>query len=294
MSPLSEPGRGHLAMLLFSVLIAGSFSLGGLVAPHIDPAAFNAVRFAVASCAVALIVWTRGEMSRAVWRAPWRFVVLGALYAFYFVTMFEALKTVPPVSTAAVFTLAPVMAAGFGWLMMRQVTTLWVALALAVGATGALWVIFRADFGAVLAFDIGRGEVIYFFGCMAHAAYTPAVRWLNRGEGAWPFTLATLLCATVMLMVWSAPEILRFEWAAAAPIIWIALAYTALAATSITVFLVQYATLRLPASKTMAYTYLVPSWVAVWQIALGGALPPPWVLGGVALTIVALIMLLRD
>ena len=280
-------------MLLFSVLIAGSFALGGLVAPLIDPAAFNAVRFALACGVVGLIVWMRGGLPAGHWRAPWRYLLLGGLYATYFVTMFEALKTVPPVSTAAVFTLAPVMSAGFAWLMMRQVSTLPIALALAVGATGALWVIFRADLNALLSFDIGRGEVIYFFGCVAHAAYTPAVRWLNRGEAAWPFTLSTLLFATALLVVWSAPAILAYDWFSAPPVLWITIAYTAFAATSMTVFLVQYATLRLPSSKVMAYTYLVPTWVALWQIGLGGALPPVLILPGVALTVLALVMLLR-
>lgn len=289
----SSARQGHLAMLLFSVLIAGSFALGGRVAPFIDPAAFNGVRFVLAAGVVACAVAATGGMPKGLWSAPWRYLLLGGLYGFYFVTMFEALKTVPPVSTAAVFTLAPVMAAGFGWLMLRQVTTPWIALALAVGATGAIWVIFRADLDALIAFDIGRGEIVYFFGCMAHAAYTPAVRWLNRGEPILPFTFATLSVAAAMLVIWGAPEIVRFSWTSAPPIFWIALAYTAFAATSMTVFLVQYATLRLPAAKVMAYTYLVPSWVALWEIALGGALPGPVVLVGVGLTIVALLMLLR-
>ena len=44
----------------------------------------------------------------------------------------------------------------------------------------------------------------------------------------------------------------------------------------------------------MAYTYLVPSWVIIWEIVLGNGAPRALVLGGVALTIVALLMLLRD
>ena len=102
------------------------------------------------------------------------------------------------------------------------------------------------------------------------------------------------MAAAALLLAWGAPEILRYPWQSAPPILWITLAYTALAATSMTVFLVQYATLRLPAAKVMAYTYLVPSWVALWEIALGGALPSVLVLVGVGLTVLALLMLLRS
>ena len=62
--------------------------------------------------------------------------MLGGLFAIYFILMFEGLKTAPPVAAAAVFTLTPVMSAGFGWLLLRQVTTGWIALALSVGAGG--------------------------------------------------------------------------------------------------------------------------------------------------------------
>ena len=40
-----------------------------------------------------------------------------------------------PVSASAVFTLTPLMAAGFGWLLLRQVLTARMALALAIGGT---------------------------------------------------------------------------------------------------------------------------------------------------------------
>ena len=60
-----------------------------------------------------------------------------------------------------------------GCTCLRQVTTPRMALALSIGAAGALWVIFRADLAALLAFDVGRGEVIFFWGCVAHALYAP-------------------------------------------------------------------------------------------------------------------------
>jgi hypothetical protein len=39
--------------------------------------------------------------------------------------------------------------------------------------------------------------------------------------------------------------------------------------------------MRLPSSKVMAYTYLTPSWVLIWELALGQPVPPVLVLAGV-------------
>lgn len=285
---------GHLAMLAFSALVAGSFSLGSLMANEIDPAAFTAVRFWLAAVFVGILAQMRGGFGKGSFKAPWRFAILGGLFGIYFVLMFEGLKTAPPISVAAVFTLVPLMAAGFAWVLLRQLLTPRMALALTIGGFGALWVIFRADLNALLRFDIGRGEAIYFFGCVAHAIYTPMVRRLNRGETAVTFTFGTVIAGGALLTVYAWPEIIAAPWARLPVTVWITLFYTAFFATAVTVVLLQFATLRLPSAKVMAYTYLTPSWVIVWEIALGNGIPPVLILGGVALTILALLLLLRD
>jgi drug/metabolite transporter (DMT)-like permease len=281
-------------MLSFSALVAGSFAMGSLAAPHIAPTALNAVRFVLAGLILSGVAAASGKVTRASLEAPWRYLVLGGLMIAYFVLMFEGLKTAAPVSMSAVFTLTPLMAAGFGWLLMRQRMTGRMALALAVGAAGALWVIFDGSLQAALRFGVGRGEAVYFVGCAAHAVYAPMVRKLNRGEPALVFTLWTNLAGMVLLLVWGWPALMATDWAALPPIVWITIAYTAIAATAATFVLLQFAALRLPSAKVMAYTYLTPSWVILWTLVLGQGVPPAMILIGVALTVVALLLLLKD
>ncbi|MDO8983392.1 DMT family transporter [Cypionkella sp.] len=291
---LDQPQRGHVAMLAFSALVAGSFCLGAMAAPHVSPSALTVARFALAGALVGLAAFLTVGVPRKTWAAPWRYVVLGGLLACYFVLMFWGLQTAEAVPTAAVFTLTPLMAAGFGWLLLGQITTLRMALALAIGALGALWVIFGGDLAALARFEVGRGEVIYFFGCIAHALYAPMVRKLNRGEPALVFTFGMMLAGFVILCLWGWRDVLATDWAALPAIVWICLVYVSVAASAMTFVLLQFATLRLPSAKVMAYTYLVPSWVILWEIALGRAAPPINVLGGVILTALALFLLLKD
>ncbi len=289
-----DPARGHLAMLAFSALVAGSFSLGAMAAPFVDPAAITVLRFALAGALVGAAAVVSGKITRTAWRAPWRYVVLGALLGSYFVLMFWGLQTAAAVPTAAVFTLTPLMAAGFGWLLLGQITTGRMAVALAIGAVGALWVIFRGDLAAALRFDIGRGEMIFFVGCIAHAIYAPMVRKLNRGEPALVFTFGMLMAGFILLSLWGWRAVTVTDWAGLPGIVWICLLYVSVAASAMTFVLLQYATMRLPSAKVMAYTYLVPSWVILWEVALGRPAPPVIVLGGVTLTILALGLLLKD
>lgn len=294
MDRLSPHLQGHLAMLAFSALVAGSFSLGSMIANDIAPAALNAVRFWIASALIGAVAWSTTGLHRRHFRAPWRFLLLGGIFAAYFVLMFEGLKTAPPVSAAAVFTLTPVMSAGFGWLLLRQVTTPRIAAALAIGAAGALWVIFRADLSALLGFHIGTGEVIYFWGCLAHALYTPMVRRLNRGEPAVTFSLGMMIAGGLVLTVYGWGDIVATDWAHLPGLVWVGLIYVSVFASAFTFVLLQFATLRLPSSKVMAYTYLTPSWVILWEIALGHGAPRGLVLLGVALTVAALVLLLEN
>ncbi|SIR12231.1 hypothetical protein SAMN05421641_12613 [Paracoccus thiocyanatus] len=72
------------------------------------------------------------------------------------------------------------------------------------------------------------------------------------------------------------------------------LIYVAIFASALTTALVQFATMRLPSSKVMAYTYLTPAWVIGLEAALAQGMPPLAVLPGVLATIAALLLLLRD
>ncbi len=190
------------------------------------------------------------------------------------------------------FTLTPLMSAVFGWLLLRQVATPRIALSLLLAGVGAIWVIFRADVDRIIAFDLGAGEWIFLAGCAAHALYTPLVRRLNRGEPVAVFTWGTIVCGAVLLGVAGAPALATTDLARLPAIVWITIAYLAVFATAGSFMMVQYATLRLPSSKVMAYGYLVPSFVILWEGIAGRGWVAPPVLLGAAATVAGLLVLL--
>lgn len=291
---LDGPARGHLAMLAFSFGIAGSFSLGSMVANLISPVALTASRFFLSSILIGIIVALTVRVERSYLDGLWRYFIAGALMATYFVLMFIGLQTASAVSTSAVFTLTPVMSGFFGWVLLRQVMSRHSALALAIGAAGAIWVIFGADIDSLLAFRIGSGEAIFFVGCVAHAIYTPFLRKVNRGEPVQVFVLGMVVTGTILLAAYGWRDIAVTDWIALPAIVWITIAYLTIIATTLTFMAVNYASLRLPSAKVMAYTYLTPSWVIIWELAWGRGIPDLKVFIGVLVTVLALLMLLRN
>jgi len=288
----AEALRGHAAMLLFAALISVSFTLGDLAVPYLAPGPMTVARFALAVVTMGLMAGSR--MRPAHFRRTWRYPLLGGLMGAYFILMFEALAVTDPVSTGAVFTLTPIMSAGFGYLLMRQITTPVMAVSLVMAGAGAIWVIFRGDIDAILGLRLGLGERMFVVGCAFHAIYTPLVRLTRRDEPVRVYTFATLVGGLVVTALWSGHEVMATDWPSLPPVAWACVAYLGIFTTAGTFFLVQYATLRLPAAKVMAYGYLVPSFVILEEGLLGhgwvGA--PVWL--GVAATVGALVMLLRD
>ena len=285
--------QSHIAMLVFSILIAGSFSLGSMVANDISPIALTAVRFVLAAFIVGSIALFSGSIARKELTASWRYFVLGSTFSLYFILMFEGLKTASPVSAVAVFTLIPAMSCWLGFVILGQMVSGRTLLAVVIGATGSLWVVFRADFLALTMSSVGRGELIYFVGCVAHAFMPILFRGLNRGETPVMVTFGLLVSGALILCLFGAGEIIQTDWKGLPSLVWITIFYVAFFATAVTSVCLQFASMHLPAANVMAYTYLTPTWVLLWEILLGHDMPPFWIWGGVLLTAVSVIVLLR-
>ena len=280
-------------MLGFSILIAGSFSLGSMVANDISPIALTAVRFVLAAFIVGSIALFSGSIARKELTASWRYFVLGGTFSLYFILMFEGLKTASPVSAVAVFTLIPAMSCWLGFVVLGQMVSGRTLLAVVIGATGSLWVVFRADFLALTMSSVGRGELIYFVGCVAHAFMPILFRGLNRGENPVMVTFGLLVSGALILCLFGAGEIIQTDWKGLPGLVWITIFYVAVFATAVTSVCLQFASMHLPVANVMAYTYLTPTWVLLWEILLGHDMPPFWIWGGVLLTAVSVIVLLR-
>mgnify|MGYP003385651815 CR=1 FL=1 len=227
-------------MLLFSVIVAGSFSLGSIIANQVSPGALTAVRFLIAFCIIGSIAALREGIPRTAFKSTWRYFVLGGVFITYFVLMFEALKTAPPVSTSAVFTLTPLFSAVAGYFLLKQFINTRIAFALFIGAIGAIWTIFRADIGSLIKFNIGTGELIFVVACIFHAIYTPLVRKLNRGETPLVFTAGTLLAGTLLLFLVFWKDIVSISWVNLPFVFWVCLLYLAIFASAVTNLLIHH------------------------------------------------------
>lgn len=283
----------HLGMLLFSALIAGSFTTGALAVPYLAPAPLNAVRFILAVALMGAFAFGVQQQKFMAPAQPWRFAITGFLTAVYFVSMFIALTMTLPVATSAVYTLVPIMTAVTAWFILRQRSGPLVVLSLVIAGIGAVWVIFRGDINALLRFDIGAGELIYFVGCVAYALYAPLLRRFQGSEPATVLSFWTLAATAVWITLFGLPEVLAIDWLALPLTVWWVVIYLAVAPTAICFFLIQFASRHLPSAKVIAYGYLTPAFVIVFEGMVGHGWTTPSVAAGAMLTMLGLVVLAR-
>lgn len=292
-SPVNEKSerlRGHGAGLLFALFIAMSFSLGDRALAHIEPKALNVIRFfcaCIVTGVIALVLSPHERLvDRIIPRAPWRFLVLGSLMGIFMTMMFISLNLTTPVSTGAVFTLVPLLSAGFGFLLLREYTSPIVLSSLVIAGLGAVWVIFNGEFENLMRFDLGLGEALFFLGTVAYGVYVPMVKKLNRGDPITSFTFWTTVGTFAFVFIFGFPAFFATDLFALPSIVWITVAYLSTVTTAGTFFLLQYAAVRIPAGKAAAYTYMTP----VWIILIEGVFGAGWVTLSISVGVLVIVL----
>lgn len=288
-----EASRAHGAMLLYAFMIATSFPVGAAITGDLDPIVLTLLRFALATLAMGAWLLARGELVLPRPTALLRYGAISLTIAVFFVAMFEALRWTSALATGAMFTFVPLMTAGIGFALSGQRSGPAQLACLLLGAAGALWVLFDADLGRLLALDLGRGEAIFALGCLAFAAYAPAIAKLHRGEPASVITFWTIACGAVLLLLYSLPRLGGVDWGGLPGRLWLGVLYLATFNTCGTFMLAKFSSVRLPSHKVMAYTYLTPAFVALLEGALGHGWPAPAMLLGIAVAASATLALQR-
>ena len=290
--PSKSVASGHMAMLLFSLLVSGSFVLGSIIANLISPDLVTFLRFLIAFIAIAFLILYQSKFHFLKYLSIWRSLILGALISIYFITMFEGLKTASSTSMAVVFTLTPLLAGFFDLIFSNRVMSKKVWITVVVAAIGALWIIFDGNIQNFINFKVGYGEKLFFIGCICHALYAALIPKFNNGEPAIIQTFGTLISGIIILGLFSNKEIIYHSWIDFPVIVLLTILYLAIFATAASFFLIQYSAVRLSSIKVMAYTYAVPIWVVLLQIIFLQQLPNTITFIGAFVILVSLLILL--
>lgn len=284
----------HGLMLVATFLVATSFPVVAAITDSLDSVVLTFVRFALATLLFAPLVAWRFGIVRPSLRDLLRYSLLSLLLVTFFWCMFASLRMTTPLNTAAIFSISPVITAGIATILLRERITRSARIALPLGAIGAIWVIFRGDLTALLALQIGAGDLLFLAGTIALAGYTTLVKVLHKGEPMARMTFWILATGSIWLLLVSLPRLGGVSWVEI-PIRTLAgITYLSVFTTIVTFFLFQWSTTRIGPTRVMSYTFLNPTLVLVIGLLAGDILPPLATWPGMVMAIAATIILQSD
>ena len=289
----NKKNLAHLGMLIFSALVAGSFPIGARIAVDIDPVALTFARFCLATVLIGIFLVLKKELKAAYFAPFWRYVIIGGLFATYFICMFEALKTASPISTSTIFTLMPFISICLDRLFFGIQTQKKMIFLLLSGAFGTVIIIFRGSWEQLISLNMSYGEMTFFAGTIAHAAFAVLIPKFRRHEPAIFISFASMLAASAIILVIFPVEISETDWLNLPKKVYLSIIYLGVFATVITFTLLTFASSQLHSGNMTAYTFITPFWVTLIEFGLFGTALEYYFFQGGTLLFISLFLLLK-
>jgi drug/metabolite transporter (DMT)-like permease len=284
----------HCLMLVASLIVSSSFTVGEAITHGLDPSILLLVRYVVAVVCLAPIVVINHGFSLPSVRRLGGYSLISASTVGFFWCMFESLRYTNALNTSIIFTLVPGISGIYSAIFLKERLghgRLW---ALFFGMTGSIWVIFRGDPNRLLGLEVNYGDLLFLAGCFMMAAYTPLVKRLHQQESMVVMTFWVLATGTGWLLLLSFSGLGTVDWQGVEMQIWTGIIYLAIFSTIITFYLTHISTLYIGPTRVMAYSYFYPAFVLMINWGLGKGLPPPIILPGVAVVTLATFVLQRE
>ena len=261
-----------LALLAMAAAWGSTFILIKDVVTRIPVADLLAVRFAIASLALGLIVGPRLHMSRTVLTQG---ALLGLLYGAAQILQTAGLAhTAASVSgfvTGLYVVLTPILAAVI--LRRRISRTTWIAVSLAMIGLSIL---------SLRGFTIGYGELLTVIAALLYARHIVALGHFSTPQTAVSLSLVQLV--VIALMCTAAALWLTPGSSIQLPSNghdWLVVLYLALVASALTMVLQSWAQAHIEPSRAAVIMAMEPVWAAAFAVAFGGeSITARMVIGG--------------
>lgn len=283
----------HLQMLGFTALLGGSFIASATISNALPPMVITWMRYAIASLLFIVLLAGQGLLKLPHYRDLGRYTLISLPPLVYFACMIFSLQTTSALNSSALYTTVPLMSLIMSMLLLNAKSTWAVLIALLLGISGALLIIFKGDLSQLLQLSLMPSDYLFLFGCLGMALNPIVVKKLHRGEHALVLTGWSLMCATLLLTAVVAYQLPDIEWRNINLTTWSGVLYLATFATALSFFLFQKACIVLSPAKISGYVYLIPLSVIATNGLLGQEIQWQEIACGAGLVMIAMVILVK-
>jgi drug/metabolite transporter (DMT)-like permease len=285
-APAAFPARpgftGTDAMLAGMVLVWGAnFIVIKAALAVMEPIAFNALRFAIASVSVTAVALLSGAPRPTRADLP-RLTAMGVLgttvYQFAFI---EGLAHTRAGNAALIMAAVPVQTAVASHVRGHERLRLRDGLGLLLSSAGIVTIVLGSakavSFGSTI-----HGDLLVLLSTVCWTAYTIGTKPMADRLGPTAATAWTLGLGSLPLLLVSVPWVVAQDWAVATPGVWAAVLYSSLGSLVIAYLIWYRGVQRLGPTRTALYSNFTPvvAMLAAW--ALLRETPTAWQIVGAA------------
>jgi drug/metabolite transporter (DMT)-like permease len=285
--------KAHLFVLLATFLVAGSFIVSGKLSGVINPISLTLFRFFAATLIFAPIIFLNNKFRNKIVSTMPRAMIMSLFYSLYFIGLFKALETTTALNTGTLFTLVPLITAILCIFFLKEKMSLYQLIVYFIGIIGTSIVVFKGNINLLLNFSLNHGDIIFLFAIVSMALYSIFTKYFHRKDDE----LVVLVFATLlggcfwMFLVLQLFDI-PLQWEKIQSDLIYYMLYLIIAATLMTVYLYQQASIIIGPKKVMAYVYLNPIAIAVLLFILENQVISQKVAFGIIVSTVVTILLL--
>lgn len=277
---LTKSNYAHIAVLFATFVVASTFPIGQRIAPFLDPVLTVLLRFLISIFIMLPILFFTDKIKIPTGRRLFQFCMLGAAQSGFFILMFLALKDTSSLNTSVIYTLLPSLAAITSFYLLNERLRPLHFFLLPIGILATIWVIFEGSLVKMIGLNLNHGDLIFGGGLVLLALYATLLKKFHVGGSPFDVVFWSMVCAVFPMALYSSfmSSVTDLEGMPFDIYLWII--YLSVM-TVFTNFAWAYGGPRLGAMKTLAYSYLIPSFVLFINWLVIGKLPPIIVLPGV-------------
>ena len=176
------------------------------------------------------------------------------------------LDNTSPINASLVMTTSPVMVLLFSFLVLNQKITTYNALGIFIALVGAVYLVYRPEFG--FSFDSAKGDIAVFLNGASYALYLVLVKKLITKYQ--PFTILMLVFTVGFLVFFpfTIGDISQIEWEGFSWPVYMSLAFVLIGTTCMTYLFNVFALQYVKSSTAGVYIYLQPLLATIFAILL--------------------------
>ena len=261
-------------MLLVCLIWGFNFSITKSAFDQIPPLAFTAIRFAISSLMLWLVLRVVEAPAKLPPGAMRRLVLLGVVgNTFYQLAFMLGLARTTASNSALILSTVPTVVAVFAGALGLERITARMRWGIALGMLGVGLVIATRG----VAFDRGTftGDLLSVLAVLCWAGYTVGLRRVPPGISPLRVTTITAIAGTPGLVLVGFPGVLRLDWGSISWGAWLAVAYASVLSLVVAYLLWNRSVKAIGGTRTAIYMCLTPVIAVLGAWLLLGERPHP-------------------